>query len=837
MTLPPAFAPLAALRQFVTYRLDVDPDKPGKTMKRPLDWRTGQMPPKGSGGHMSPEYRCTYDEAAAAVAAGRGHGVGFVFTAEDPYWFCDVDGCLETTPAGSNWSAVALELLAAFQGAAVEISQSGTGLHIVGRGAVPAHSCKNVALGLEFYHEARFVALTGRDTLGSVDFDCSAALATIVPRYFPPNPYGEIAGWTAEPVDGWGGPVDDADLIRAANAGSAKSAASAFGNGGVTFTDLWTADEEKLAAKWPSTTNAYGASEADAALATHLAYWTGKNCERIRDLMYQSQLARQKWDDRPDWLETTIMRACSVVSAVAQPRAPVLPPGVVTAPIAAPATAKPQYDTGSPIAADGGPAAPMQPGDITFRAAGREFLSLTDQIVFFGGCVYITEANKIWVPGSGDLLDKARFDVVYAGHVFPIDDRNEKTTDSAWDAATRSRAFAIPRVDRTCFRPECSAGAVINEDGRVLVNTYIPVTTPRKAGDAGPFLRHLAKMLPVERDRVILLSYMASLVQNPGAKFQWWPVIQGVEGNGKSLIDRVLSFCVGARYSHLVNPEAMAKTGNQFNAWVQGNLYVGFEEIYVQHRRDFLESFKATVTNERVPLERKGVDQATGDNRINGVMFTNHMDAVPVTTDTRRYCIFYTAQQCLADLYRDEMTGRYFPDLYDWLNGRGAYAELGPKHGFAIVNEYLATLAIAAADDPARDCVRAPETSATNAALRQSLGRIEQEIVEAISEGRPGFCAGWISSIMLDRLFDQMKVTINRNKRPEMMRLLGFVPHPGLAHGRVNTTVAPDNAKPVLYIRTGHLSAALEDPALIAKAYTSSQNPTPLSPSEVARFK
>lgn len=819
-----------AYRRFVTYRLDVDPDMPGKTMKRPLDHRTGRMPPKDSGGAMSPDFQTDYATAAAAVAAGRGDGVGFVFCAEDGFVFLDIDKCLETTPAGSNWSMLALELLAVFAGAAVEISQSGRGLHIIGRArVVPPHACKNVPLGLELYHEKRFVALTGRDTLGDANFDLTDALASVGARYFPPNPFGEIADWTGEPCEGWGGPVDDAQLLRAAHAGARKSTAGAFG-GGVTFTDLWTADEDKLAAKWPSDTGPFGASEADAALATHLAYWTGKNCERIRDLMYQSELARQKWDDRPEWLETTIMRACSVVSNVAQARPAVLPPGVTTAP---PRAVQPQPGAAPDIAAT----VLNDTGDITYRTPGREFLAVADQITFFGGCVYVTDANKIWVPGSGDMLDKGRFDVVYAGHVMSVDDRNEKTTDSAWDAATRSRAFAIPRVDRTCFRPECPPGAVITEDGRSLVNTYIPVNTPRKVSDPGPFIRHLEKLLPVARDRVILLSYMASVIQNPGMKAQWWPVIQGVEGNGKTLLDRAMSFCVGSRYSHLVNPEAMAKTGNQFNSWVQGNLYVGFEEIYVQHRRDFLESFKATVTNERVPLEKKGVDQATGDNRVNGMMFTNHMDAVPVTTDTRRYCIFYTAQQSAADLYRDGMMGRYFPDLYDWLNGRGDYAELGPKHGFAIVNEYLATLAIADEDNPAVLCVRAPETSATNAALRQSLGRAEQEVVEAVSEGRPGFCAGWISSIALDKLFDQLKAPINRNKRPEMMRLLGYEQHPGLTNGRVNNAVMPDNGKPVLYIRVGHLSASLTDPALIAKAYTSSQNPAPLSAAEIARFK
>jgi hypothetical protein len=329
---------------------------------------------------------------------------------------------------------------------------------------------------------------------------------------------------------------------------------------------------------------------------------------------------------------------------------------------------------------------------------------------------------------------------------------------------------------------------------------------------------------------------MASLVQNPGVKFQWWPVIQGAEGNGKTLIDRVMRHCVGDRYSHLVNPDAMAKSGNQFNGWVQGNLYLGIEEIYVQNRRDFLDSFKATVTNDRVPIEKKGVDQGTGDNRINGIMFTNHREGVPITVDTRRYAIFYTAQQCEADLYAyGMMQDGYFPDLYDWFNGRRAYAGGGAMYGAAVINEFLSTMELQAEFDPAVMSVRAPKTSSTSAALAASLGRAEQEILEAIEEGRPGFAGGWVSSIFLDRLLDTIRAPVPRHKRREMLVGLGYDWHPGLRDGRTNNVIAPDHGKPRLFIRNGHLAANLTDGAAIAKAYTAAQD-TSANASATAKF-
>ena len=797
LVLPAPLAPLAAYRQFVTYRL-VPSAKPGKTDKLPLDWRTGQMPPKGSGGHINPEYRCSFDEAAAAVAAGRGHGVGFVFTEADPFWYLDIDNALQ---GDGTWSPLAQQLCATLGGAAVEVSQSGRGLHIFGTGAVPPHGCKNIPLGLELYDSARFVALTGQGAIGDASIDCSRQLAALVPYYFPLGAQAATNTpdeWTTEPVGEWDGPADDDELIRRALGSGARSAAAAFGgDAGVTFRDLWEGNADALAKRWPDG-DPYDASSADASLAAHLAFWTGKNCERIRDLMYRSALVRDKWELRGDYyLPRTILRACAVSAEVAKGKSEPLPalpePAIVEA------------------------------AGMTMRG-GAGFMGFDGQIDHFAGCVYVRSENKIFTP-DGDLLDSSRFDAVFGGFDFVMDSEGRKMVDSAWQAFTKNRLYKSPQCHALCFRPEAPSGALLREEGRVLLNTYVPVDTPRIKGDPGPFVDFLGRILPDPRDREILLSYMAAMTQHPGHKFQWWPVLQGTEGNGKSLLLRVLSFAIGQRYTHLVDVHKMAKTGINFNGWVQGNLFVGVEEIYVAERRDFLEAFKAYVTNDRLPVEKKGVDAFTGDNRVNGLLLTNHRDGVPISVDGRRYAIFYTAQQSAEDVGRDGMGGRYFPDLYDWLNGRKAYAALGPGYGFAVVNDFLRSYAIAEEFNPADLCTRAPETSSTQAALVASRGRAEQEIVEAVEQGRPGFAGGWISSKAVDDLLDRIRAHVPRSKRRDLLASIGYELHPGLQDGRVNVTVQPDNGKPRLYIRCGHILGNITGAADIAKRYQLDQAP------------
>jgi hypothetical protein len=352
---------------------------------------------------------------------------------------------------------------------------------------------------------------------------------------------------------------------------------------------------------------------------------------------------------------------------------------------------------------------------------------------------------------------------------------------------------------------------IIEEENNTLVNTYAPVHTERAAGDPSPFLGHLARLLPDPGDQAIILAYMAACVQYKGVKFQWMPLLQGVEGNGKTVFISCLAHAIGHRYTHL--PDA-ADLGNKFNSWLLGKLFIGIEEVYVPAaKQEVMEALKPMITNSRIGLQGKGVDQVTGDNRANFFACGNHKDGIRKNKGDRRYCIFFTNQQSPCDIARDGMGGQYFPQLYDWLR----------SGGYAIVNEFLHTYAIPAALNPATECHRAPRTSSTAEALAIGMGVIEQEILEAVDEGRPGFAGGWISSAALDKLLEDQRKTLTRNKRREILQDIGYDWHPALKGGRVNNPLPYETGKPRLYIREGHISRNLKTPAEVVKAYTAAQ--------------
>jgi len=788
--LPAPLAPLGGYRQFIVYQAQPSALRPGKTDKFPCDFRTGRV--------ISAHDAAYWTDASTAIAAaatfGQAYGIGFVFTESDPFWVVDIDDCL--MPDGSGWSPIALNLCQALGGAAIEVSQSGRGLHVIGSGRPPEHGCKNTALHLEFYHAGRFIALTGANATGNAAADLSAALPGVVAAYFPPSE-SQLQDWSDGPVPEWRGPVDDAELLRRAL--RSQSSAAAFG-GRASFADLWTCNLDALARAYPDPVRPYDASSADAALAQHLAFWTGKDCERIQRLMQQSALVRDKWE-REDYLPRTITGAVSRQFEVLTDKAP--------EPLAAPAA--------GPL-----PTAATEEAPRPAMVQGATFLSVDQQLDLFSGCVYVRDLHKVLTPG-GVLMKPDQFRVAYGGYTMTMDHANERTSRDAWEAFTQSQAYRCPRADAQAFRPDLPAASLIQRDGQTFVNTYWPVDVPRKVGDATPFLDHLRRVLPNERDAAILLYYMAACVQHAGVKFQWAPLLQGVEGNGKTLFTRCVAEAIGRRYVHW--PKA-SKLAAQFNSWMVGKLFYGVEDIYIpDSRAEVFEELKPMITGgDGLEIEGKGVDQISADICGNFMLNSNHKDAVRKTQNDRRICTLFCAQQQAGDLARDGMGGDYFPKLYDWLKA----------DGYAIVSELLHTLPIPDEYNPATACQRAPVTSSTAEAISASTGGIEQEIAEAIAQGLPGFCGGWISSIQLDRLLERLGATrrITHSKRREMLQQMGYVCHPALIDGRVNNTVMPDGGKPRLFILQSSPACALPTAAEAARAYEQANNgrlPLPFS--------
>ena len=266
-------------------------DKPTKV---PYNARTG-----GRAMSNSPSTFTSYQTAVKALERGGYDGLGVgVFNG-----LCaiDIDDCLDEngTP-----SPLARDIVSTMQ-SYTETSPSGRGIRIFFKAAdFPYDKARyytmSTAQGLEVYVSgatSKFLTVTGNSAPWAGAFpihERAEALQTILDRHMvrPPKTAPETPKASQKPLA-----LSDAEVL--AKAHSARN--------GATFGALWRGD-----------TSGYGSpSEADLALASLLAFWTGCNISQMDRLFRLSGLMREKWDRKQSgstYGQITIQKAISSCS-------------------------------------------------------------------------------------------------------------------------------------------------------------------------------------------------------------------------------------------------------------------------------------------------------------------------------------------------------------------------------------------------------------------------------------------------------------------------------------------------------------------------------------------
>jgi len=266
---------LKALPNWVCYRLESRDGQP-KPTKVPYNPITGDHAKAND-----PSTWTDYETCVAAVECCEHDGIGFEFGSG--YVGIDLDRCRDVeTGQIDEWASDIIAHLDSY----TEASPSGTGVHIICKGALPPGGRR---IGpVEMYETARFFTVTGEHILGTALTvgERSAELWELHEALFPV----EVPDNTSEPGAGPApSPLTDAEIIQKASLAA----------NGEKFKKLWAGD-------WQGDYTSQ--SEADEALCCHLAFWAGKDADRMDTLFRGSGLYRKKWE-RNDYRCETISRA------------------------------------------------------------------------------------------------------------------------------------------------------------------------------------------------------------------------------------------------------------------------------------------------------------------------------------------------------------------------------------------------------------------------------------------------------------------------------------------------------------------------------------------------
>lgn len=248
------------------------------------------------------------DFETAVSASVNFSGIGFMF-GNSPYFGVDLDDMpdeIHDYKCGGSGGRAG-EFMSALQ-SYCELSQSGKGLHIICRGTLPKG--RRHVPPIEVYENGRFFVMTGKP-FGSVRGirDCTEEIKPLHRKYL-------------------GGEQKETKIAPA------KVAALDLSVNEIIQLAVSAKNGEKFARLMSGDISDYGSqSEADMAFCNMLAFWTGKNAEKMDAMFRTSGLMREKWDRRQSgttYGAITIGKAVASCSEVYTPKGRTAPSGTGT---------------------------------------------------------------------------------------------------------------------------------------------------------------------------------------------------------------------------------------------------------------------------------------------------------------------------------------------------------------------------------------------------------------------------------------------------------------------------------------------------------------------------
>lgn len=337
--------------------------------------------------------------------------------------------------------------------------------------------------------------------------------------------------------------------------------------------------------------------------------------------------------------------------------------------------------------------------------------------------------NYVYITASAEYLER-ECKAKMGQQAFNVKNNRITPTDQYGDPQSASKYADrnIEIVHDTMYHPQAllvsDGDPIFTRAGMRYFNTYTPTRLQRvPMGSTNTVDRvrsHIAHLLPNPEEQDIIINFLAHNAQRPGVKIPWGILLQGIPGDGKSVFSVMMAYVLDDNNVRTLDPRELS-TG--FTGWAVGQCMTFIEEVKISNasKYDTMNSMKPYMSNETVPVTRKGHDPITAINTTNYFMLTNYQDAIPLDNSDRRYAVFFSQWQNpekLAEFQRSNP--RYYETLYDAIrNNPGEILDWLMTHD--IPQEFLAMQ-------------RAPRTAARDRMLQLSKTTGHEQVEDALEE-------------------------------------------------------------------------------------------------------
>lgn len=236
-----------------------------------------------------------------------------------------------------------------------------------------------------------------------------------------------------------------------------------------------------------------------------------------------------------------------------------------------------------------------------------------------------------------------------------------------------SKNGLIPVVEKMEYNPQ-SQEQIYEKDGVKILNSFNHKTLPNSkeiSEEGHNYINRLQthiRFLIGEQNEKLFTEWLAYQFQNKGKKINWCPVIQSVEGMGKSFFANLLKLCLGNKNFRVITPNDIIST---YNSWATNSCVTVINELKIQghNRHDIINELKPLITDDSISIKEKYIQTYNTVNTTNYICFTNYKDAIPINRTDRRYWLLFSPLKNKEHLefLAGESYSDYFIKLFDGL--------------------------------------------------------------------------------------------------------------------------------------------------------------------------
>jgi hypothetical protein len=183
-------------------------------------------------------------------------------------------------------------------------------------------------------------------------------------------------------------------------------------------------------------------------------------------------------------------------------------------------------------------------------------------------------------------------------------------------------------------------------DGLVYGNRWRDARPPAVAGNVQPWLAHVERMIPDEREREHVLNVMAFKVQNPHRKINHAVLHGGAPGAGKDTLWAPFLWAIGGdalvNVSLVRNEELTSQWGYALETEVM--VINELRQAEAKDRRALENQLKPLIAAppDMLPINRKGLHPYMALNRLFVLAYSNERVAINLPTEDRRWFVIWS---------------------------------------------------------------------------------------------------------------------------------------------------------------------------------------------------